>query len=281
MSRIQSRREKRSAFTLVELMVVVLIIAILVSLVSAAVAKVMIKIPETQTATEISQMDQALAAFMSTYNLSTPPPSVLYLNETSPLSTQSGPFLTRVFGKNLGPTDWNGDGTIQPANVTWTLEGEQCLVFYLGGIPNTGSMQCLGFSTNNMNPAAPGGRRNGPFMTFVTPRLVTGNGGFFMYVDPWQSKASPFYTTYGGTPYAFFSSQGITNNYSSDCPTIDAAGPYVTGTAYTNSNTYQIISAGRDGNFGGGNWNPSNGATGAGADDQTNFSSKLLGVGQQ
>ena len=33
--------------------------------------------------------------------------------------------------------------------------------------------------------------------------------------------------------------------------------------------------------FGGGIWIPSSGATGAGADDQANFSAKVLGAGQQ
>lgn len=292
MSRIHSRSEKRAAFTLIELMVVVLIIAILVSLVSSAVVMAMGKIPETQTRTEISQMEQALGAFMADYNLSTSPPSTLVLNESAPLTGPSAAFLQQVFGRNLGANgtavDWNGDGQL---NGPWALEGEQCLVFYLGGIGGT-----QGFSTNNINPATAGGKRKGPYFTFQTSRLIPGNllnlppsghppnalNAFPVYLDAWKSKAAPQIAPYdNGTPYAYFSSQGNNNGYTSDCPTIDLAGPYGTGTAYMNSNTYQIISAGKDGTFGGGTWNPSGGTTGASADDQANFSSKLLGVGQQ
>ncbi len=302
MIRDHSRRGERPAFTLVELMVVLLIIAILVSLVSSAVLKTLAKIPEVQTRTEISELAVALQAFMSDYNLAEPPPSLLILNEATPLAPdprdngRSAAFLTKVFGKNLGPTDWNGDGSIAPPNVTWPLQGQHCLVFYLGGIPSAAGPQ--GFSTNNMNTALPGGKRKGPYFSFQTPRLLpdTTLGGFFVYLDPWQVKISA--NGVGPRPYVYFSSCGINNGYNStDCIGVtftDTSGthyalPYATGIGtYTNSNTYQILSAGRDGKFGytpGSNpptniWSPAGGATGTGADDQANFSSTLLGMGQ-
>ncbi len=334
MIRNDSRSGNRLAFTLVELMVVVLIIAILVSLVSSAVMKAMQKIPEVQTRTEITEMEVALRAFMSDYNLTDPPPSKLILYEnmglyatsTVPGAAQSYAFLQKVFGKNLGPqVDWNGDGIISPTILPWVLEGEHCLVFYIGGIPSpAGGPQ--GFSTNNMKPSFGSmagetpGKRKGPYFTFVTPRLIRVPlvGGFYVYVDPWQSKASPFYAMAGGTPYAFFSSSGINNGYNyTDCalglqfpdalgrkqialPYYTAVSPTTPGlpTAYANSNTFQIISAGKDGIFGynlvppspvpppptgipnNNLWSPAGGASGTGADDQANFSGSLLGSGQ-
>jgi prepilin-type N-terminal cleavage/methylation domain-containing protein len=301
MIRNQSRRGNRQAFTLVELMVVILIIAILVSLVSSAVIKTLAKIPEVHTRTEISELAVALQAFMSDYNIPNPPPSVLILNETTPLAPspidggRSAAFLQKVFGKNLGPTDWNGDG--QP-DGPWVLQGEHALVFYLGGPPSAAGLQ--GFSTNNMNPAVPGGKRKGPYYNFITSRLVKDPtvGGFFVYLDPWEAKASS--NGIGPRPFVYFSSYGINNGYTpTDCVGVtftDPLGthyalPYATGPGvYTNSNTYQILSAGRDGKFGynpGSNpptnlWSPAAGVpTGQpGADDQANFSSTLLGVGQ-
>jgi prepilin-type N-terminal cleavage/methylation domain-containing protein len=284
MLRNHSRRNQRPAFTLVEMMVVLLIIAVLVSLVSSAVLTAMNKIPEVQTRTEISEMSAALQAFMADYNLADPPPSYLVLNEASPLSTPSAAFLQKVFGKNLGaqgPVDWNGDGVL---NGPWTLEGEQCLVFYLGGIPTTpglGGFSPQGFSTNNMNPAMPGGKRKGPYYTFQVARLVPltsynpAASPFPVYLDPWQVKIGP-------KPYAYFSSNGINNAYSTtDCASIGAAPYFITGTnQFTYPNTYQIISAGKNGIFGTTGWNPASGATGPGADDQANFSGSVLGAPQ-
>jgi prepilin-type N-terminal cleavage/methylation domain-containing protein len=305
MLRNHSRRNQRGAFTLVEMVVVLLIIAILASLVVSVTVNVTNQMTQAQTRTEISQLEVALRAFMSDYGLSDPPPSYLILNETSPLSTPSAAFLQKVFGKNLGaqgPVDWNGDGV---PNGPWTLEGEQCLVFYLGGIPTTpglGGFSPQGFSTNNMNPAMPGGKRKGPYYTFQVARLVPLTSynptasPFLVYLDPWQVKIGP-------KPYAYFSSQGINNNGYRlnttppliDCASIGAAPYFITGSnpvQFTNPNTYQIISAGKDGVFGTAGWIPASGvppvppsnpnAAGqpAGADDQANFSSTLLGQGQ-
>lgn len=326
MIRGHGHKGKRSAFTLVELLVVILIIAILVSLVSSAVMMAMNKIPEVKTRTEISEMAVALQAFMSDYNISDPPPSYLVLYEqpiqytTPPYSTvpgaaQSYTFLQKVFGKNLGPSDWNGDLTVNPpTSPPWVLLGHQALIFYLGGIPNTAAMAGgappgpQGFSTNNMSPGLAGGKRKGPYFTFDPTRLrATPSMGFFVYIDPWQTKTGPFYPVLGGTPYVYFSSNGLNNAYSTtDCSLLtfsDTLGshfpmPYWTAqtasappipTQYTNSNSYQIISAGKDGKFGynpaflpapNNLWAPASGAVGTGADDQANFSSSLLGSGQ-
>jgi prepilin-type N-terminal cleavage/methylation domain-containing protein len=268
----RSRGVNRPAFTLIELLVVIAIIAILVSLTSAAVMRAMWKIPEIETSTEIAEMSVALQAFMSDFNLDTPPPSTLTLRTTVtnyPAGDPSLAFLKKMFGKNLyaqGNINWGGTGGT-------TLNGAQCLVFYLGGISQQG------FSYNAMNPnptLTPGQRTHGPYYTFQTNRLVAGPGNFPMYIDAWKVKAGP-------KPYAYFSSQGINNKYSlTDCTAIGCAAPYFTAAnQFTNPNTYQIISAGADGQFGGGLWSPTGGATGTGGDDQTNFSSTVLKAGQQ
>lgn len=300
MTGIRSHRTRRSAFTLIELLVVILIIAILVSLTAAGVFAVMGKIPEVKTRTEITELGNALQAFLSDYGQSEPPPSILVLHEhmkygNSAVEQQSRIYLQKVFGKNLGVgqtyVDWNGDGV---ANGPWILSGEQVLVFFTGGIPNTaavvGGTQApgpQGFSTNNMNPAQAGGKRKGPYYPFESNRLVFAGTlnpsapNFFVYLDPWKTKSGPLYATLGGSPYAFFSSAGVNNGYLGAKDSFGAM-PYYTGVGqYSNSNTYQIISAGKDGNFGTSGWSPSSGATGAGADDQSNFSAGLLGAGQR
>jgi general secretion pathway protein G len=300
MTRIHSRNPRRPGFTLIELLVVIAIIATLIGLLLAGVMKAYGKVPEVQTRTEISQLEAALAAFMSDYQLSDPPPSVLVLHEdmnygATAVEQQSLQFLKKTFGRTLGTggvIDWNGDGA---ANGPWVLEGEQCLVFYTGGIPTVagGVPGCLGFSTNNANPASnPLGKRNGPYMTFKTNRLkvLTNKAGtpWFVYLDAYQSDRSALGKTLGGVPYAYFSSTGNNNsgygaNGGLDCTTIGAAAYRDAAGIFMNSNKYQIISAGADGQFTGtaGVWNPASGATGVDADNQANFSAKLLVAGQQ
>src|SRR5262249_14442190 len=149
---------------------------------------------------------------------------------------------------------------------SYTLYGDQVLVFYLGGIPSTtGSAGTLGFSTNPQNPAAAGGTRKGPFFEFVSGRLVMGPNGFFRYNDPF----SP------GHPYIHFSSNGAGNDYNAtgDNPNFgDVPSPYfegsVTSMRFMNRNSFQIICAGPDGVFGpGGLWDSTAGATPQAAKD--------------
>ncbi len=52
-------------------------------------------------------------------------------------------------------------------------------------------------------------------------------------------------------------------------------------TAYVNPNRYQILSAGKDGTFGDGNYIGGSAAAGTGHDDQANFSGRILGANQQ
>ena len=175
---------------------------------------------------------------------------------------------------------------------TITLEGEQALVFYLGGMPQVqnGVVGMVGFSTNPANPAAmppipavvPPAKRIGPFFEFQTKRLafLANNAYFPVYTDPWGKNV----------PYAYFAStksEGAGLYQTTDCATIasPAPVPYITPTGtWVNAGSFQILSAGRDGKFGaaGATWNPSTGTTDAnGTDDQSNFSSHLLGAAAQ
>jgi prepilin-type N-terminal cleavage/methylation domain-containing protein len=316
MLRRHTRLADRSAFTLVELLVVIAIIAILVSLTAAAVMKAMLKINEVQTRTDIGEMDQAMASFMTDYNLQYPPPSILNICENGsqyfsngqvqPQYASTVAFLQLWFGKTFnvaGTYDWNGDGN---TNQTYVLQGQQCLVFYLGGIPSyssgaigmTGFYPNVGYKPPNLTgpatPATAGTTRKGPYFNFIPSRLVASpcmsstpvGVTFPVYIDAWGAKPTP-------QPYVFFSSQGKMNGYNNnpnntppnDCSLVDSAGPYYDVTAnntpnFAFPNRYQIISAGQDGQFGGGQWNSAAGATGAGKDDQANFSAGLLGSGQ-
>src|SRR5204863_6808997 len=92
--------------------------------------------------------------------------------------------------------DWNGDGKYSPPV---TLEGHQCLVFFLGGIPKQGAEPgCLGFSTDPLDPAklSQVDGRKAPFYNFPPKRLTKGGcGNFYAFADPFGK----------GQPYAYFS----------------------------------------------------------------------------
>jgi prepilin-type N-terminal cleavage/methylation domain-containing protein len=282
LTRLKKKNTNRHGFTLIELLVVVLIISILASLIGAAVVKAMGTGKQVRNRADISQLENALEAFKSRFGVY--PPSRIKLSETwnynisTPgIDADSVQILTRIFPRinTSSPVDWNGNGVIQTPQQggDYILEGDQCLVFFLGGIPGSSvPLQCLGFSTNPTNPAyspPPGSPddRIGPFLDFASNRLV------LLQPPPPQANQlsrSPLHysylDTYGisdgqgklltGLPYAYFSSNNRTNGYnrysSSDCPML-GVWPYAEIQAplkYWKANSFQIVAAGGDGVFG-------------------------------
>jgi len=325
----QTRPGTRRGFTLIELLIVIAIIGIILSLVAAAVIQALKSGRRTQNRAEISQVDVGIETFKHKFGMY--PPSRIRLCEklfyydlainpttgqpNNQLDTDSVQFITQMFphidmnawnAPSLGVgIDWNGNGVIDPPGAApWvpgmdcpggiTLEGDQCLVFFLGGIPvlpgGGASAQCLGFSTNPRNPASPTTDRIPPF-EFDSKRLVllrfAGNpyNRYFSYGDNYCTTDGAG-TLLSGAPYAYFSSYKNPNGYNryasfqllqpvypapgialafgaSDCSTLGLAGgayfesASTIGTKYLKPNSFQIISAGADGFFGlgGGPWN--------------------------
>jgi hypothetical protein len=206
--------------------------------------------------------------------------SVSYLTALFPQLLSPDPVTGVVHWATVG-IDWNGDGKIGDDSII--LEGHQCLVFFLGGIPTGGNIGnrsgppgCMGFSKDPRDPAkiVQTSGRERPFFEFPTHRLIDLSGkGFYSFADPYQT----------GKPYAYFSTHGIPNGYARytdarsqilDNRTLGVQPYHEAPGQYYNPMSFQIISAGGDGIFGpGGLWTRANADSIAvqGRDDQTNF----------
>ncbi len=302
----RSKSRKRPAFTLVELLMVLAIILVLVSLLTAAVVRVTRMGKRTSNMHDIEQLNNAVVNFMQAFNVNYLP-SRLELEETpSNYYTQVGTnyvfkdqvaqdsvvYLKRLFPKiDLSVTgqaiDWNGDGTA--GNASYTLQGDQCLVFFLGGIPAsaalTGAPGVTGFSTNPLNPAYQVGQNGatvkGPFFEFKADRLVdlSGGQGFYSYLDAYGKQPFAYFSNYGkrnlyNNYYAYKNAAGTIIAGGSDCSNLSvwpyaeawqsATNPTYPYMRYQKPDAFQIISAGEDLTFGPGSLqDPSNPSSGS------------------
>jgi hypothetical protein len=251
--------------------------------------------PDIQTQTEIAQLQAAVDAFQQDFHVSYIP-SRIKLSETgnypqrdqpNTLDFDSVQYLHKLWPKlDMAPgcqIDWNGDGRVEGDR---TLEGDECLAFFTGGIPSKSgeAANCLGFANNERDPTVRNGRRKGPYIFFSSSRLRDLHGrGFFSYLDPYRRRQ----------PYAYFSSYCEPNGYNrygdTDCPSLKVwpyAEVFDKSSHFLNADSCQIISAGRDGRFGPGTdspshaWSPTTASfvPAEGRDDRSNFYSRQLGV---
>jgi prepilin-type N-terminal cleavage/methylation domain-containing protein len=328
----------RISFTLLELLIVIAIIAVLLSLISAAAMYAFVKADEATTRSEISQLAITIQNFQTKYGVNYIPSRIVLREDgvydmNDPVQADSYAYLTRLWPRLsvapgvTYPVDWNGNGSQTP-DPPVVLTGDQCLVFFLGGIQSSSpSPHCLGFSTNEKNPAQATGDRVEPFYEFKSSRLcldpvqidyrtevnpgLPSSNGYYSYLDPYGSRPYAYFTAYGkqngyNRYYGFGLINGGTSGSISDCEGV--AGelwPYcdrpftdnvtnlpIPGVEYYNPTTFQIISAGRDQQFGPGGaptatanipgyfWVPGMPMVGVLAperDEITNFYDRLLG----
>ena len=281
MSHLLKSRSRNSAFTLVELMIVIAIIGILASLATVGVMKALEKGKMVAARTEISQLEAAIAAAKQNLGGVDYLPSAIMLYNTpagfntNPLGVSTANFLTKAFGRAWqSSTSCPWMGASYTGSYPVPMNGMEALVYWLGGVRDS-SGTFRGFSSN---PAAPWGIGNasyklkGPFYEFDSVRVLNNTStNRPTFVNSWGGA----YAYFSSSDYAYFLSNPLSGVL---LPYHKSAAPPVSAGSFYNAKTFQIISSGQDQSFGpGGYYNPPYAIGLPIYDDLANFSSTQLG----
>jgi hypothetical protein len=231
------------------------VIGIPASLILPAVNRARMRAQIARVQSELESIKASITDFNIRFK-NNPPSSVVLYEAPSGWANDS---LSRRAIKKLWPQfnfalarDINGDENFTD---TFTLEGSECLVFFLGGIIDRTSGAFRGFSKNPSNPLTlDNGTRDGPFFEFngginpttevPTGRLTDSDGDSLPeYLDSLASQTEPI---------VYLSSNGGLGYRAADD---DSIAPYYRDGAKRdayNSDGFQLISPGFDFAYGSG-----------------------------
>jgi prepilin-type N-terminal cleavage/methylation domain-containing protein len=260
-------RRRARGFTLVELLVVIAIIGVLIALLVVAIGRAQVTVREGAMATEVQQLGQSLQAFKTNYQVDFPPDFT-----TPPQFNKEAidRYLQRIFRYRNPQTDVpRGQGGLQPQLLA-SLDPAEALYFWLRGFskdPQNPLFGPLGADPNNVERT--------PIFEFDKERLRDLDGDGFLEYYPEYATERPFiyYVHYNyvntfarpetellvrrgpnmqavlPAPRPYLSAVPVGGNFASLEATARAAYPKIK-TNYAAPETFQIICAGLDNEFG-------------------------------
>jgi prepilin-type N-terminal cleavage/methylation domain-containing protein len=247
----RNTRSQRPAFTLVEMLVVVVIIAILAGLLLPAVGMVRRRAQNHAIAVEIMNLEQAVEVYRNEHG--DYPPDF------------SDPEIVRRHILKRWPRISNEE-LVAVTSLNVVVDPAEALVFWLGGFssdpkrPFTGTGGPMLIDADG-NVAPNRDRNDGPY-DFDKARLRYDDDGDAFPIYPPKGRLEPYVyfdaRTYGGIgpvtesptngfyPLSGPNPQGVAKPYIASRP--DPNSPY--GLEWVNEDSFQIISAGLDGHYG-------------------------------
>lgn len=289
MSLLLKSRSRNSAFTLVELMIVIAIIGVLASLATVGVMKVLERSKMVTARIEIGQLEAAVSAAKLDLGNVDELPSVIYVlrntvNFSSPtilagesafifeLRKKTWLAMQKAFGRNVGKnsvtnTYDNGATPAVSTQIIWpcpegkVIQGMQAYMFWLGGMnTNTGGKYSFtGFSTDKRDPCElTSSKRKGPYFDFDSSRVknigMMPGSTYLTYVNGWDGE----YTYFSNSSYKLYANSSSASpanntnaNYSTDLNSYSVkVAPYVNNNVFFNAKTFQIIGSGQNQLFG-------------------------------
>lgn len=199
----------RGGFTLVELLVVIVIIAVLIGLVLPAITGARTRAREAQVTNDISQLEKAITAFKVDFGIDPPSQITLFAAQSDwdlPANVRSKGIIKQLWprfdfstcggavpamatsfaplGSGIAPVHFHLSSASPPS---LSLNGAECLVFFLGGMIDTNSGAFVGFAKDPAHPFAAASQNSSNNAPFV---ITNRQGPYFEFSGALRTPAS-------------------------------------------------------------------------------------------